>query len=230
MINNHSVIAIITARGGSKGLKNKNILPLAGKPLIAWTIDQAKNSKYIDKTVISTEDQNIAKICKKFGGDVPFLRPRELARDNTKIISVILNVLENIKDDFSILVLLQPTSPLRLSSDIDSCLDLMVRKKAPSCISICKSAKPIDWHFKLSEGGKIRKVFPKNILSTNRQDFAKSYIPNGAIYAAHSKWLKLNNSFFHNATLGYEMPQERSIDIDDKIDFGFAEFLMQNSY
>ena len=129
MINNHSVIAIITARGGSKGLKNKNILPLAGKPLIAWTIDQAKNSKYIDKTVISTEDQNIAKICKKFGGDVPFLRPRKLARDNTKIISVILHVLENIKDDFSILVLLQPTSPLRLSSDIDSCLDLMVRKK-----------------------------------------------------------------------------------------------------
>ena len=129
--------------------------------MIAWTIDQAKNSKYIDKTIISTEDQNIAKICKKFGGDIPFLRPRELAKDNTKIISVILNVLENIEDDFSILVLLQPTSPLRLSSDIDNCLDLMVRKKAHYCISICKSAKPIDWHFKLSEDCKIRNFFQR---------------------------------------------------------------------
>jgi len=120
MIDSQKILALIPARGGSKGLPRKNILPLSGKPLIAWTVEAAKNSKYIDNCIVSTDDIEIAECAEKYGAEIPFLRPPNLATDFTSSNDVILHAIENIHDNYDLLVLLQPTSPLRTEYDIDN--------------------------------------------------------------------------------------------------------------
>jgi CMP-N-acetylneuraminic acid synthetase len=125
----NKIIAIIPARGGSKGLPRKNIKLLLGKPLVAWTIEQAKNSKYVNKVVVSTEDKEIAEISRGYGAEVPFLRPKELARDDSPTIDAILHALnwfEESGEYFDIVVLLEPTSPLRDVEDKDKCVEILV--------------------------------------------------------------------------------------------------------
>ena len=143
MIKEKSVLAVIPARGGSKGLPGKNILPLAGKPLIAWSIDAANGSQYIDRCIISTDDKDISDVAKKYGGNVPFLRPSHLANDDSPTIDVLVHTLQYFKNqsvEFDYLVLLEPTSPLRDSDDIDSAINLLHQNReiADSIVGVSK--------------------------------------------------------------------------------------------
>jgi CMP-N,N'-diacetyllegionaminic acid synthase len=228
LINSKSVLAVIPARGGSKGLLGKNILPLAGKPLIAWTIESAIESKYIDKCIISTDDQEIADISLKYGGDVPFMRPSELATDKANSIDVITHSIEAIEEKYALIILLQPTSPLRNSFDIDNALELLENKHAGALVSMVEIRHPVEWAARISGDLHIPELVTTLSKNTRRQDFEKRYELNGAIYISISDLFTKQNSFISNHTIAYVMPKERSIDIDDEIDFKFAEYLLSN--
>jgi len=225
LINGKSVLAVIPARGGSKGLLGKNILPLAGKPLIAWTIESAIESKYIDKCIISTDDQEIADISLKYGGDVPFMRPSELATDKASSIDVIIHTIEAIEEKYDLIILLQPTSPLRNSFDIDNALELLENKHAGALVSMVEIRHPVEWTARISGDLHIPELVTTLSKNTRRQDFEKRYELNGAIYISKLDLFIKQNSFISNHTIAYIMPPERSIDIDDKLDFDFAEYL-----
>ena len=230
-MDNMNILALIPARGGSKGLPRKNIKPLLGKPLIGWTIEQANNSKYIDKVIVSTDDEEIAKISKEYDAEVPFLRPKELARDDSPTIDTIthaINWFEEMGEFFNIIVLLQPTSPLRTTSDIDKAIELFLNnKKALSLVSVKENEHPPFWSFKI-ENNLIKPLFGDEYFKKRRQELPKSYMPNGAIYISYVDVLKEYNSFYTPKTIAYIMPSERSIDIDNEFDFLLVEFVLRN--
>ncbi len=221
------VTAIITARGGSKGLPHKNILPLNGMPLIGWTIQAAHAARCIHRTVLSSDDTQIIATAKHLGCEVPFVRPAKLAQDTTQTTDVLLHMLEHITTDY--IVLLQPTSPLRLAQDIDNCFAQLMRDKAPSCISITESSVSPYWLYARDQAGKLTPFAQSTLASTRRQDAPPMYVPNGAIYIAHAQWFKENRSFIGKETTGYLMPKERSADIDTQIDFDLCELYMKKS-
>ena len=222
MIEDKSVLAIIPARAGSKGIKNKNINKFCGLPLIAHSINQAKDSKYVDKVIVSTESNIIKNIALDFGAEVPFMRPLTLANDTAGNNNVILHVLDNLK--FDIFILLQPTSPLRKTYDIDTSLKEMVDNKASIMFSIYK-VKNYIYGFNINNSRRV--IMNKRItnISTNRQDHNNYYTVNGAIYAAYSHYFKKVKSFITPKTYTYLMPLDRSIDIDEMADWDFAEKL-----
>lgn len=228
MYKGKNILGLIPARGGSKGLPRKNIKPLLGKPLIAWTIEQALASKYLDKVIVSTEDEEIAKISKKYGAEV-IERPEKLAKDETPTVDVIFHVLEILKMknyNSDILVLLQPTSPLRNAEDIDNAIKLFFDSDCESVVSICKVEYPPYWSFKIEEIY-LKPLFDKRYLRMTRQDLERTYIPNGAIYISTPQTLYKYKGFYCNYIIPYIMPIERSIDIDNEIDFMLAELLVK---
>lgn len=225
----NKIVAIIPARGGSKGLPRKNIKPLLGKPLVAWTIEQAKNSKYVDKIIVSTDDREIAEISRKYGAEVPFLRPKELAMDESPTIDAIFHALEVLRTgnyNPNVVVLLQPTSPLRNAEDIDNAIKLFRDSDCESVVSVCEVEHPPYWSFKIEEKC-LRPLFDKRYLRMRRQDLEEAYIPNGAIYVSTPQTLYKYKGFYCNHTIPYIMPVERSVDIDNEIDFMLAELLMR---
>ncbi len=225
MIDGKKVLAIIPARGGSKRLPRKNVLLLAGKPLLVWTIDAAKNSKYIDKIVVSTEDAEIFNIAKENGVDV-LKRPYWLATDETETISVVKHVIENIEEFFYYTVLLQPTSPLREYYHIDEAFELLKEKGADAVISVCPLEYPIQWCNILPEDLSMVNFLSEDIKNKRSQDFPIYYRLNGAIYIAKTERLLMENTFFLESNIyAYIMNRENSVDIDDLLDFKFAEFL-----
>ena len=219
-----ALIALIPARGGSKGIPKKNIKLLSGKPLIYWTIQAALKSKFVDEVVVSTDDKNIAQVAKECGASIPFTRPKELASDNSSSMSVVKHAINNIKNIDNIL-LLQPTSPLRTSEDIDEVINLQKHSQMESVVSISLSSKHPAWMFSLSKDNTL-KNFYKFKPDQRRQDLADIYVLNGSIYLATKSFLEINNSFITSATFGYLMPPERSVDIDNEFDWELAEFLM----
>ncbi|MBU5591096.1 acylneuraminate cytidylyltransferase family protein [Clostridium sp. MSJ-4] len=229
MINNKNILAIIPARGGSKGVPRKNIKDLNGKPLIAYTIEGAKKSKYIDKVIVSTEDEEIAGISKKYNLEVPFLRPKELAEDDTPGINPILHAVkwfhEN-KSDFEYVICLQCTSPFRKAEQIDDALENLINKDADSIVSVCESEVSPYW-MKRIENGVMKDFAEGNPFYSRRQDIPEMYRLNGAIYIAKTEVLIKNKNWYTKNTLAYVMDKKSSIDIDDTIDFKFAEFLMR---
>lgn len=220
-----SLLALIPARGGSKGIPRKNIKELCGKPLIAWSIEIAHESDSVDKVVVSTDDEEIAEIALNYGAEVPFLRPLELAQDETPGIDPVLHALNKLPK-FDMLLLLQPTSPLRTASDIDGIIKMCRENQAPAAVSICESSKHPNWMFYCGEDGTMSQYMDIPI-ATRRQDLPKIYTVNGALYLAKTKWLKQNKSFFSADTLGYKMPSDRSMDIDSCFDWEVVEFLMK---
>jgi CMP-N,N'-diacetyllegionaminic acid synthase len=222
MINGKTVFALIPARGGSKGIKNKNIKPFCGLPLIAHTINQAKKVKHIDQIIVSTDSDNIKEIALKYGANVPFNRPANLSDDNATNIDVVLHAIEKFNSD--IFILLQPTSPLRTSIDIDHSLQLLFKRQVKIVISTCK-VKNYNFSFTLKSSGFISNSKKLNTLSTNRQDHEQYFSVNGAIYAAYSNYFSKSKSFFTPKTFSYEMPLSRSVDIDDMTDWEFAKKL-----
>ncbi len=232
MYKGKNILGLIPARGGSKGLPRKNIKPLLGKPLIAWTIKQALASKYLDIVVVSTDDKEIAKISKKYGAEVPFMRPKELASDKAQGIEVVLHAIDWMeKNDkqYDLLMLLQPTSPLRRSEDIDKVIELSFLKEAKAIVSVCETDHHPLWANTLPEDGCMKDFIRKEIMNKNKQELPVFYKLNGAIYLAYCNYLKEQESFFGEKTFAYIMPKSRSIDIDDEIDFELAQILIKNN-
>lgn len=226
MIGNKSVLAIIPARGGSKGVPRKNIREVAGKPLIAWTIEEAKKSGFIDRIVVSTDDQEIADIAVQWGGEVPFMRPVDLARDDTPGIAPVIHMLTTIQPEYDLTVLLQPTSPLRTVEDIDGAIALMVNRNAKACVSVVEPDKSPYWMYSLDSFGKLLPLLDGDYA--RRQDIPVVYALNGAVYVAESKWLVMMQTFVTDETVAYIMSKERSIDIDTNIDLMLANELLAN--
>lgn len=219
MINGKSVLAIIPARGGSKRLPGKNILEVGGKPLIAWTIEEARKSKYIDRLILSSEDQKIISVARAWGCEVPFVRPAELAQDETPGIETVLHAIDALLEKYDYIVLLQPTSPLRKSEDIDGTINLCIKKNAPACVTVTELDKSPYWMFFLDkEGGMTPIIRMNNAIKKQRQDLPKGYVLNGACYIASTDWLIINRTFITEKTVAYKMNKERSLDIDDEVD------------
>lgn len=224
------MLAIIPARGGSKGLPKKNIRSLAGKPLIIWTIEAAQKSQQIDHIVLSTDDKEIADICRPTGIDIPFMRPVELAGDNSMAMDAYLYTIDKIsqesKQQIGSFTALLPTVPLRLSADIDSSIELFECKDADSVISVTESSVPVDLYRKINKQGVLCDYFPDSDAMKNRQEFAKTYIPNGAVFVFRTERLRSTRNYYMERTYPYIMPRKRSIDIDSELDFELAEFLI----
>jgi CMP-N,N'-diacetyllegionaminic acid synthase len=220
-----NILGIIPARGGSKGIPKKNIRIISGKPLIAWTIDAALNSMNLSDVIVSTDSQEIAEIASHFGARIPFLRPSDLANDETPGVQAILHTLTMLPN-YEAVVVLQPTSPLRSADDIDQCISLGLEKSANSVVSVTASASHPYWTYKLDGSMRIE-YFLKPSKSCRRQDLPEAYTLNGAIYYAKSEWLIANKSLIGADTLGYVMPSDRSIDIDGELDWKIAEMLLK---
>lgn len=229
MYNNRKILAIIPARGGSKGLPGKNIRTIAGKPLIAWSIDAAKESHYVDELIISTDSIEIAAIAKDWGAQVPFQRPAVLATDEAKTIDVILhaiNLAQSSSSHFNLVLVLQPTSPLRTGEDIDNAVELFFEKNASAVVSVCKTEHHPWWSNTLPRNGHMKNFLRPDIINTNRQALPTYYRLNGAIYLADIYFLKQKKSFITEGTFAYLMPLDHSVDIDNAIDFKLAETLL----
>jgi len=228
MINNKKVLAIIPARGGSKGIKRKNIKVLLDKPLLIWTVDVAIQSQYIDKLILSSDDIEIINIAKEYGVEVPFRRPSELAKDNTPGIDVILHAIDQC-DGYDIVVVLQPTSPLRIVEDIDGAINKMIEAESSSCVTLCKSEKSPYWMYSINNNNILSPFLNDSVLYQNRQDLPEIYSLNGAVYVARIEWMKKHRSFIGNNTYGYIMPHIRSVDIDEELDFVLSESLLSSN-
>ncbi|WP_040758352.1 cytidylyltransferase domain-containing protein [Sporosarcina newyorkensis] len=228
MINGKKVVAVIPARGGSKGVLRKNLRNLAGKPLIAWTIEAAAKSKYLDRILLSSDDNEIIELAKSYGCEVPFVRPAHLATDDAISADVILHALDAITP-YDYVIMLQPTSPLRTTEDIDLCIETLVNKKAKSCVSISESSESPYWMFKLDDEAKID-AFVKEEIIPRRQDLPIVYSLNGAVYIAEINWFKKKKTFLTNETVGFIMPRNRSYDIDTNEDFLMCEYSLDDKY
>lgn len=222
------MLAIIPARGGSKGLPGKNIRLLNGKPLIAYTVEAALKAKHIDRVIISTDDEEIASIAVKYGAELPFMRPAELASDTAMAIDNYIYTIGRLEKEsgtpIDAFVVLQPTSPLRTAEDIDGAIELFDQKGADSVISYCQEAHPVIWHKYLDAEGRFVDIFESNIK--NRQDNRVSYYPNGAVYVFKSSVIR-ERKYYTNKSFAYIMPRTRSVDIDFIEDFEYAEFLLR---
>ncbi len=226
MFKGQRILALIPARGGSKGLPGKNIRTLHGKPLIAWSIEAAKKSKYVDRTIVSTDSSEIAAIAEEYGGELPFKRPAELAADNSTGIDVCLHAMEWLSeknDIYDLLLILQPTSPLRTTSDIDAAIATLDAKQAKALVSVCETDHHPWWSNQLPKDGNMKNFLRPEVLNKNRQELPTYYRLNGAIYLIETKLIKKTRSFYGPETFAYVMPTERSIDIDTLSDFHLAE-------
>lgn len=229
MKNNKKILAIIPARGGSKGIPRKNIKSLNGKPLLYYTIEETLKSKYIDKLIVSTEDKEIADLSRAYGDNIPLMRPKELAMDNTPGIDPILYSVKWYKDqddNYDYVICLQCTSPFRQVHQIDEAIEKLINEDGDSIVSVCESEVNPFWMKTVEEG--FMKDFLKDApFYARRQDTPVIYRLNGAIYIAKTEVLMKNKNWYTDKTLAYVMDRKTSIDIDDLTDFEFAEFLMK---
>jgi len=212
------VLAVICARGGSKGLPRKNVLDLNGMPVIAWSVEAAHQARLVERTVLSTDDAEIIAAAKAADCDVPFVRPPELATDTASIYDALFHALDQLGGNFDHVVLLQATSPLRTGSDIDACIELCAATKAPAVVSVTKAAKPPHWMYTVTTDGTLAPAMPKAEEIDRRQEAPDFVVPNGAVYVADIAWLRARRNFISPETRAYLMPPERSIDIDAYLD------------
>lgn len=226
MIKGKSVLAIIPARGGSKGVPRKNIRPLAGKPLIAWTIAAAQKSAYIDRLIMSSEDEEIIGVAKTWGCEAPFVRPAELARDETLGIEPVLHALDTLPG-YDYVVLLQPTSPLRETADIDGCIARCAEGDAPACVSVSPPVQHPYWTYRIDGEGCLSPLFDN--IPDRRQDLPAVYALNGAVYVARTADLRQTRDFLMPGAVAFVMPDARALDIDTPADLTIAECLLERS-
>lgn len=220
------MLAIIPARGGSKGLPGKNIKEFCGKPLIAVSVLQALASKQITRVIVSTDDEEIAEVARSYGAEVPFMRPAELASDQSPAIDAYLYTLERLNlegphyhDSFIVLL---PTAPLRSISNIDACIELFQKSYADSVISVTESPVPIEWYRTVDKAGILRPYF--NEGNKNRQEYAQTYVPNGQLYVFRYEVLKNTRQYYTDNTLPYITDPGYYGDIDTLEDFELTAF------
>ena len=234
MFNNKKILAIIPARGGTKRLPRKNILNLAGKSLIAWSIEAALDSKYIDSVIVSTDDKEIAKISIEYGAEVPFIRPNELATDEASSVSVVfhaINMLKKKGKEYDYIMLLQPTSPLRTTKNIDESVELLRSSNSEALVSVCEAEHNPLWFNTLPQDSNFSNFLNQSILSKRSQDLDQYYRLNGAIYLCLIKRLfEEKTLFIKDKIIAYKMSQEQSVDIDNKVDFCLASCLLNSHF
>jgi CMP-N,N'-diacetyllegionaminic acid synthase len=232
----HTVLGLITARGGSKGLPQKNIKPLVGKPLIAWTIETALQSRRLSRVMVSTDDEEIAQVARAWGAEVPFMRPDTLAQDDSSHISVVTHVIgwleEHQRSAPDYIMLLQPTSPLRTVEDIDKAICIAQERAAVAVVSVCAIDRhPYLCKRILTDGTLTDFVsVPTDLTYLRHQDLPPAYTLNGAIYLNRRESLLRDRTFVPPGTVAYIMPPERSLDIDTPWDFYLAELVVRNKY
>jgi CMP-N,N'-diacetyllegionaminic acid synthase len=222
-------LAVITARSGSKGLPDKNIKILSGKPMLAYTIEAAKKSRVFDSIMVSTDSPEYASIACQYGAEVPFLRSEELSSDTASSWDVVLEVLkkyESIGKRFDCVALLQPTSPLRSYEDIIGAANLFKGRSAGAVVSVCEIDHPAAWMNTLDESLSMEQFIKQEYKEKRRQDLPVYYRLNGAIYIVDYKFLIESQDIYRQGCYAYIMPRERSVDIDTINDFLYAEILM----
>lgn len=226
MYKNNSFLAIIPARGGSKRLPKKNILKLGGKPLIAWSIEAGLKSKYIDKVIVSSDDDEILKISNIYGSKT-IKRPPELASDIATTFDAIKHSIENL-EKYDYIILLQPTSPLRNKDHIDKAIELLIKKEADAIISICEADHSPLWSNTLPQDENMQGFIRDEVKNKRSQDLEKYYRLNGAIYICKTDKLLEEKSFMLKENIfAYKMDKKSSIDIDEEIDFKLAQLLLE---
>lgn len=224
------MIAIIPARGGSKGLPGKNTMNLLGKPMIAYTIEAALKSDKITEVIISTDCKNIEKTALKYGAKSFFLRPEYLASDTSVAVDTYIYTIDKLNNEYSYnieeIMILQPTSPLRNTDDINAAIEIFYEKNADSVSSYTEENHPVTWHKFITSDGKFENIFEDKLL--NRQDIRTTYYPNGAIYIFKYELLK-QKKYYNENSYAYIMPRNRSVDVDTIEDFDYLKFLMEKN-
>jgi CMP-N-acetylneuraminic acid synthetase len=224
----NKILAVIPARSGSKGLRNKNIMKLNGKPLIAYSIESAIKSNIFQDVIVSTDSKKYAEIAEEYGAWVPFLRPDNLSSDEAVTNDVVEDLLIKLEQNgkkYDFVMILQPTSPLRDDKDIIDALNFFVSKKANSVISMCECEHPPIWTKELGEDLSLD-GFLGNLSTKRRQELHTYYRINGAIYLYKVEYFLKYKNLYHNKSYAFIMDKNKSIDIDDLYDFTIAEVLM----
>jgi CMP-N,N'-diacetyllegionaminic acid synthase len=226
-------VALITARGGSKGLPGKNLREIGGKPLIAWSIEAARGCARLSRVLVSTDSEEIADVARRYGAEVPFLRPAELAGDESPHILTSehaitwLDAQPDGRPEYTLL--LQPTSPLRSVADIEAALGLADTHGAPAVVSVCE-AKPHPYKtYARTADGTLTDFVPNPVVYRRRQDLPPAFYDNGAIYLNRTSDLLRDRTYIPAGTVPYVMPAERSLDIDSEFDAMVADFLLRQS-
>lgn len=224
------ILVVIPARGGSKGVKNKNIKSLGDKPLIGWSIHAAKKSKYVSRVIVTTDSEEIKKVSLDLGAEVPFLRPKELASDEVHSVYPVMHTLNWLSehDNYTpdIVIMLLPTSPLRATEDIDNAIDLYLKNTDHNVISVVESDKQLP-HFRYVEEDLLLPVQKQDNHNVQRQDLKKLYCLNGSIYISDINRLMKNKTFHIEKTVPHIMDKDRSVDINTEEDFKQAEYILQ---
>jgi CMP-N,N'-diacetyllegionaminic acid synthase len=218
-----STLALIPARGGSKGIPRKNIRHIAGKPLIAWTIEAARDAAGIDRVVVSTDDAEIAEVAIAWGADVPFLRPAELASDDAPGIAPVLHAIGELPG-YSRLLLLQPTSPLRDARCIEAMLHFATEQGCDKIVSVCRPEHSPFWCYSVEEQQRLTPLF--DTVVARRQDQPEVVSLNGAMYLSDCAAIIADRRLVGPDTRGFVMTAEQSVDIDTMLDWRLAEMLL----
>lgn len=229
MYKEKSFLAIIPARGGSKRLPRKNILPFAGKPLIGWSIDAALSSKYVDEVIVSSDDTEILSLANESGVE-GMLRPSYLASDTATTIDVISHAVTSASRDFDYIVLLQATSPLRTSMHVDQAVETLFVKNGDSVVSVSKAEHSPHWMNTLPPNGSMRDFIREDVAEKRSQDFEDYYRLNGAIYIIETEKFMSLKSLYTEKTYAYIMPENVSVDIDTRYDFVCAEAIYKSGF
>ncbi len=225
------IVGLILARGGSKGIPKKNIVETAGKPLIAWTIEAACNSGVLDRVLVSTDDEQIAAVAREWGAEVPFLRPAELARDESPSVPAMIHAVDWLESHggraVDYVMLLQPTSPLRIPKDIIGAVEIMKKENAESVVSVCPARSHPYWTKRITEKGFLAEFADWPEKCHQRQSLPPAYALNGAIYLVSRDILYNRGVLTTENTRPYIMPIERSLDIDTPWDLRMADLILR---
>lgn len=226
------IVGLVTARGGSKSIPRKNVKPLAGKPLIAWTIEAALQSCGLNRVIVSTDDNEIAQVAQEWGAEAPFMRPSELAQDDSPHIAAVEHAIrwlathDNAHPDY--IMTLQPTSPLRTAGDIDAAIQIAETHTAIAVVSVCEMSRHPYLSKRILPDGTLADFVSSDIAYMRRQALPPAYVLNGAIYLNCCESLLHNQTFLPQGTYAYIMPLERSLDIDTPWDLYLADLILKD--
>jgi CMP-N,N'-diacetyllegionaminic acid synthase len=217
VIGNHKVLSVIPARGGSKEVPRKNLLDIGGKPLVAWSVEASHAASLVDRTVLSSDDDEIINVARAAGCEVPFRRPDAISGDEARIEDALVHAIEHLDETFDYIVLLHPTSPFRTGEDIDNAIRRCHQSGAPSCNSVMEAHESPYWMYRIADSGRMEPLLDKDIIS-RRQDLPKIYWLNGGVHVARTDWFLEKRTFFDEHSVAYIMPRERSLDLDNQFD------------
>jgi N-acylneuraminate cytidylyltransferase len=226
MIDGLTVLGLIPARGGSKGVPRKNLRLLGRKPLLQWTVAAALASRYLDRVILSTDDTEIESLGSRLGLEVPFRRPDEISGDDATAAEVVLHALRALDDRFDLIVYLQPTSPFRTAEDIDRALERLVASDADTCVSVHEAPLRADLLF-FTDGDSRLSPVTGSLPAPRRQDAPSCYVLNGAVYVARVRAFERDARFLTEQTVAHVMPLDRSADLDTPEDFALAEAALE---